>query len=157
MQFAHARCLAEELEMLGVSARKDLPADVAWPEGFADVFDFAYSAGPAARPQEFDQINRIGGDQPHFNYPLRNIPEDAYKVVSSRGGAPGHSQITQLTMQQAIREAFPGAIYLHMAKGWRVNDWRSSSFDKTIRVNPTRSRNIPQPLIRTYVNFGFAV
>ncbi|MDE0279743.1 MAG: DEAD/DEAH box helicase [Gammaproteobacteria bacterium] len=154
MQFAHARCLAEELEMLGVSARKDLPADVTWPEGFSEVFDFAYSAGPAARPREFDQINRIGGDQPHFNYPLRNVPEDAYKVVASRGGVMGPSQIAQLTIQQAIREAFPGAIYLHMAKGWRVHDWRTSSFDKTIRVRSTKSRTLPQPLIRTYVNFG---
>ena len=62
--------------------------------------------------------------------------------------------MAQLTVQQAIREAFPGAIYLHMAKGWRVNDWRSTSFDRTIRVNPTKSPIIPRPLIRTFVNFS---
>ena len=59
--------------------------------------------------------------------------------------------MAQLTVQQAIREAFPGAIYLYMAKGWR-----STSFDRTIRVNPTRSPILPQPLIRTFVNFGLA-
>ncbi len=154
MQFAHARCLAEELEMLGVTGRKELPRNMTWPEGFAEVFDFAYPGGPAARPREFDQINRIGGDQPHFNYPLRNVPEDAYKVVHSRGGPTGPAHVAQLTVQQAIREAFPGAIYLHMAKGWRVHDWRSTSFDRTIRVNPTKSPILPQPLIRTFVNFG---
>ena len=111
MQFAHARCLAEELEMLGVTGRKALPTTVQWPEGFAEVFEFGYAGGPAARPREFDQINRIGGDQPHFNYPLRNVPEDAYKVVHSRGGPAGSADVARLTVQQAIREAFPGAIY----------------------------------------------
>ena len=154
MQFAHARCLAEELEMLGVTGRKELPTNVTWPEGFAEVFEFAYAGGLAARPREFDQINRIGGDQPHFNYPLRNVPEDAYKVVHSRGGPTGPAYVAQLTVQQAIREAFPGAIYLHMAKGWRVHEWRSSSFDRMIRVSPTKSPILPQPLIRTFVNFG---
>ena len=154
MQFAHARCLAEELEMLGVTGRKELPTNVIWPKGFTEVFDFAYPGGPAARPREFDQINRIGGDQPHFNYPLRNVPEEAYKVVHSRGGPTSQQPVAQLTVQQAIREAFPGAIYLHMARGWRVHDWRSSSFDRTIQVNPTTSPILPRPLIRTFVNFA---
>ena len=154
VQFAHARCLAEELEMLGVPGRKALPAAVAWPDGFADVFEFAYPGGPAARPREFDQINRIGGDQPHFNYPLRQVPEDAFKVVHSRGGPAGPADVARLSVQQAIREAFPGAIYLHMAKGWRVHEWRSTSFDRTIRVSPTKSPILPQPLIRTFVNFS---
>ena len=154
MQFAHARCLAEELEMLGVTGRKALQKEVIWPDGFAEVFDFAYTGGPAARPREFDQINRIGGDQPHFNYPLRNVPEDAYKVIHSRGGPTGPVHVASVTVQQAIREAFPGAIYLHMAKGWRVHEWRSSTFDRAIRVSPTKSPILPQPLIRTFVNFG---
>ena len=125
-----------------------------WPDGFAEVFDIAYAGSPAARPREFDQMNQIGGDQPHFNYPLRSVPEDAYKVVHTRGGPTGPAHVAQLTVQQAIREAFPGAIYLHMARGWRVHDWRSTSFDRTIRVNPTTSPILPQPLIRTFVNFG---
>ena len=62
--------------------------------------------------------------------------------------------MAQLTVQQAIREAFPGAIYLHMASGWRVRDWQSTPFDRRIRVNPTRSLILPKPLIRTFVNFS---
>ena len=156
MQFAHARCLAEELEMLGVRGKKALPTAVSWPEGFTEVFEFAYSGGPAARPREFDHIYRIGSDQPHFNYPLRNVPEDAFKVVNRRSSGPVSSpaDVARLTVQQAIREAFPGAIYLHMAKGWRVYEWRSTSFEKAIRVSPTKSLTPPQPLIRTFVNFS---
>ena len=62
--------------------------------------------------------------------------------------------VARLSVQQAIREAFPGAIYLHMAKGWRVHEWRSTSFERAIRVSPTKSPMLPQPLIRTFVNFS---
>ena len=154
MQFAHARCLAEELEMLGVNGHKAPPVSVTWPDGFAEIFEFAHPGGRAARPRQFDTINRIGGDQPHFNYPLRNVPEDAYKVVHGRGGPTGPADVARLTVQQAIREAFPGGIYLHMAKGWRVHEWRSTSFDRAIRVSPTKSPIQPRPLIRTFVNFS---
>ena len=152
VQFAHARCLVDELEMLGVPGRKALPRGVVWPDGFAEVFEFADPGGRAARPREFDQIHRIGGDQPHFNYPLRHVPEGAFQVVHSRFG--GDTIVARLTLQQAIREAFPGATYLHMAEGWRVHEWRSTAFDRTIRVSPARSPMLPKPLIRTFVNFS---
>ena len=152
VQFAHARCLADELEMLGITRRRGLPLGVAWPDGFAEVFEFADPGGRAARPREFDQINRIGGDQPHFNYPLRHVPEGAFQVVHSRFG--GDAIVARLTLQQAIREAFPGATYLHMAEGWRVHEWRSTVFDRTIRVSPAKSPILPRPLIRTFVNFS---
>jgi DEAD/DEAH box helicase domain-containing protein len=57
-----------------------------------------------------------------------------------------------LTLQQAIREAFPGAIYLHLAKGWKVYEWRSTAWDRAIRVGDTPSRAFPKPLLRTFVN-----
>lgn len=150
VQFTHARCLADELEMLGVTGRKALPLVAAWPDGFAEVFEFADPGGRVARPREFDQINRIGGDQPHFNYPLRHVPEGEFQVVHSRFD----KEVARLTLQQAIREAFPGATYLHMAKGWRVHEWRSTAFDRTIRVSPAKSPILPKPLIRTFVNFS---
>ena len=65
IQYAHARCLADELEMLGVNGKKVLPGFVEWPEGFKSVFEFAYIGGPSARPREFDPIHRIGQDAPH--------------------------------------------------------------------------------------------
>ena len=71
--------------MLGVTGQKALPPAVAGPEGFAEVFEFAHPSGLAARPREFEQINRIGCDQPHFKYLLRQVPEDAFKLVHSRG------------------------------------------------------------------------
>ena len=75
-------------------------------------------------------------------------------MVHARGGQTGSAEVASLTVQQAIREAFPGAIYLHMARGWRVHEWRNTPYDRTIRATPTRSPMLPQPLIRTFVNFS---
>jgi DEAD/DEAH box helicase domain-containing protein len=60
IQYAHARCLAEELDMLGVTGRKVPPGFVSWPEGFREIFDFAYVGSPAVRPRAFDSINPRG-------------------------------------------------------------------------------------------------
>jgi DEAD/DEAH box helicase domain-containing protein len=152
IQYAHARCLADELEMMGASGRKTPPGFVEWPGGFKNIFDFAYIGSPAARPREFDQIHRIGGDNPHLQYPLRSVAEEGF-VIATGGGASGpQGRVGTLTLQQALREAFPGAIYLHMSKGWKVFEWRSTTWERSIRVAPTNSRAFPKPLLRTFVN-----
>lgn len=152
IQYAHARCLADELEMLGVTGRKTPPGFVDWPDGFKEIFDFSYVGSLAARPREFDPIHRIGGDNPHYQYPLRSVAEEGF-VVATGGGASGpQRRVGNLTLQQALREAFPGAVYLHMAKGWRVFEWRSNAWERAIRVGPTNSRLFPRPLLRTFVN-----
>jgi DEAD/DEAH box helicase domain-containing protein len=152
IQYAHARCLADELEMLGVTGKKVLPGFVEWPEGFKGVFEFAYIGGPSARPREFDPIHRIGQDAPHYNYPLRNVAEESFIVTTGGGRGGPQRRVGNLTLQQAIREAFPGAIYLHLAKGWKVYEWRSTAWDRAIRVGDTPSRAFPKPLLRTFVN-----
>jgi len=140
--------------MLGVTGRKVLPGFLNWPDGFKLVFEFSYVGGPSARPREFDPIHRIGGDAPHYNYPLRNVAEESF-IVSTGGGRFGPTRkVGNLNLQQAIREAFPGAIYLHMAKAWKVYEWRSTTWERAIRVGDTQSRSFPKPLLRTFVNIS---
>ena len=145
MQFAHARCLVEELENLG-KKHLALPDGVSWPSGFAEVFAFAGAGG--ARPPEFDPIHHIGGGEPHLNYPLRNVGEPSLTIVPSHGGA---DRIGTISLQQAIREAYPGAVYLHLTRGYRVFEWRNTAFDRTIKVGLTKAPGT-KPLIRTFVN-----
>lgn len=103
VQFAHSRCLAEELEAMGRKA-EGLP-DADWPQGFASTYALALPA--AARPAEFDAVAAIGADDPHRNYPLRNIGEVRYAFVE------GPERLGDIALQQAIREAYPGAVYLY--------------------------------------------
>ncbi len=154
IQYAHARCLADELEMLGVTGRRVAPSNISWPEGFKDVFDFSYPGSPSARPREFDAIALIGADQPHYNYPMRNVSEVVFRVVHGKGGPAGRSSVGDLSLQQAIREAFPGAIYLHMGRGYRVHEWQNNRLERTIRVSPTGTHASPRPLMRTFVNLS---
>jgi len=155
VQFAHARCLAEELDMCGVINRKTPPCTIEWPAGFVKVFDFAVFGGNSVRPREFDHIAQIGADAPHYNYPLRHVPEESF-VVRQGGGRQDFmpDKIGRLSLQQAIRESFPGAVYLHLAERWRVQEWRNSPWERGIRVSPTRSRAFTEPLIRTFVNLS---
>ena len=153
LQYAHARCLAEELEMLGVAGKKSLPSAVSWPDGFNRVFDFAYVHGPSARPREFDQVRLVGGDQPHYNYPLRSAAEERFSIVHGRRG-PGINRIGRINLQQAIRETFPGATYLHKAQRYRVHAWQNTLLERTIRVSPTNNPLHRRPVIRVFVNLS---
>lgn len=149
IHFAHAKCLAEELDMLGVRGRSVPPGNVDWPAGFKEVYEFARVGG--GRPREFDHIAGMGGDNPHHNYPLRNVGEENFQLTRGQGpvGRIGH-----LNLQQGIREAYPGAIYMHMGIRWRVREWRSTAWDRAIRLSPWKGRIDTRPLIRTFVNLS---
>ncbi len=151
IHFAHAKCLAEELDMLGVRGRSVPPGNVDWPSGFMDVFEFARVGGGRVRPREFDHIAGMGGDNPHHNYPLRNVGEENFQLTNGQGpvGRIGH-----LSLQQAIREAYPGGIYMHMGRRWRVREWRSTAWERAIRLSPWSGRTNTRPLIRTFVNLS---
>ena len=151
VHFAHAKCLADELEMLGVRGKSAPPRGTDWPAGFADVFEFARVGGTRARPREFDHIAGMGGDSPHHNYPLRNIGEENFQIGRGTGL---FDRIGSLTLQQAIREAYPGAVYLHNARRWRVKEWRSRAFERVIKASLIKAPINTSPLIRTFVNLS---
>ena len=145
MQFMHARCLSDELDALGA---KQTPANVTWPNGFQEVYEFARPGG--ARPREFDPIAQVGGDEPHLNYPLRNIGEISFKLQGVKN-MPGDG-IGSITLRQAIRETYPRAVYLHLGHKYRVVEWKNSAFERFIRIVNTKMRPITRPLVQTYVN-----
>lgn len=142
VQFAHSRCLAEELEAIGRKAEA-LP-DADWPQGFASIYALALPA--AARPAEFDAVAAIGADDPHRNYPLRNIGEVRYAFVE------GPERLGNIALQQAIREAYPGAVYLYRTKPYRVYEWRTTPFENVIRVGKSSFPGPTKPISRTWVN-----
>ncbi|MDE0384395.1 MAG: DEAD/DEAH box helicase [Defluviicoccus sp.] len=151
VHFAHAKCLAEELDMLGVRGRSVPPANIDWPSGFTDVYEFARVGGGRARPREFDHVARVGGDNPHHNYPLRNIGEESFQIGHGSGA---FQRIGTLTLQQAIREAYPGAIYMHLGRRWRIQEWRNTAWDRAIRASSWKAPIVTRPLIRTFVNLS---
>ena len=146
MQFAHGRCLATEQESLNAPSRT--PKSIDWPKGFNDLLTSARPGG--SRPTEFDAIASLGGDDPHHGYPLRNVGELNYKVKVHKD-ADGIGDLNQI---QALREAYPGGTYLHLASAYEVKGWYTSAFDADIRVAKTSPQRRTTPRITTWVNVG---
>ena len=147
MQFAHARCLAVELEFLG--APSTTPTRVAWPDGFREVHKMARPGGN--RSLEFDGIAEIGGDTPHHGYPLRNVGEARFQITM-RPTDPTDGKIGEVNQTQALRECYPGATYFHLLRAYKVAAWWTSGFNPSIRVTPTAPNRSTKPKITTWVN-----
>jgi DEAD/DEAH box helicase domain-containing protein len=149
MQYAHARCVVDEVEALGAST--NLPAGVNWPPGFREVFAMARPGG--ARPPEFDAIAQLGGDSPQRSYPLRNVGEVSFKIAQGDGS----DAIGDVTQSQALRECYPGASYLHLGRTYEVVTWITNSFGPpVIKVKPGSPRRSTKPRITTWINAGLA-
>ena len=146
MQFAHGRCLATEQESLGVPLRMPRCAD--WPEGFEDLYVAACPGGN--RPAEFDAVASLAGDKPHHGYPLRNVCELSYQIKIGKNT----ESIGEVSQAQALRECYPGGIYLHLAKAHEVGGWVTSTFEPYIWVKKTSPQRRTRPRIATWVNTG---
>lgn len=146
MQFAHGRCLAVELESLGAPSKT--PTQVAWPRGFSDMHAAARPGGN--RPTEYDAIAALGGDTPHYGYPLRNVGEVNFQI-KLHTNTDSFGEMSQL---QALRECYPGATYLHLAYAYEVAAWHMSSFEPFIRVKRGAPGRLTRPRITTWINTG---
>lgn len=146
MQFAHGRCFAMEQESLGAPLRPPKRGD--WPDGFEELYVAARPGGN--RPTEFDAIASLGGDNPHHGYPLRNVGELSYQIKTHMDA----DSIGDLNQVQALREAYPGGTYLHLASAYEVKRWVTSAFDAYIRVAKTSPQRRTRPRIKTWVNTG---
>lgn len=144
IQFAHARCLRDEMESLGMSASRT-PSGARWPDGFGDILKYARESWP----REFDDIAKTGGDSPHINFPLRQIGET--KIQLQIGNRSSSKEIGDIAHHQALREAFPGAHYLHNGRKYRVNGWRHGFADISILLRPIEERLPIRPLLRKSV------
>lgn len=143
IQFQQARCLIDEQQLA------DSQADTSgqWPDGFAEMVAAAQPG--ARRPADLEQIAQLGSDSPHFAYPLRNICEVSYALKSKRNL---NEPIGKIELDKALREAYPGAIYHHLKKAHRVIEWRSTSYEHSIILEPVKAAAPTQPLSRTCVS-----
>ena len=151
VQFAHARCLVDEVEVLG-GDQSSLPAGVLWPDGFGQICKFAKPNG--GRPREFDFIAQLGADAPHFNYPLRQVGEANFDIKEGRGDH--QTRVGNIATNQAIREAYPGATYLHMGRAYKVLEWSTRSFERAIRVSQANNPVQTRALLRKSVTLSLA-
>ena len=144
IQFAHARCLFDELEALGIETSR-LPGGVDWPEGFESV----YRQSRDGYPEEFVSIAQLGGDAPHFNYSLRQIGES--KATISTGPRDLALTVEETTLSQAIREAYPGATHYHNGRTYRILRWDKGFDGLIIRAQSREGLAATTPITRKVV------
>ncbi|MEA1015150.1 DEAD/DEAH box helicase [Sphingosinicella sp. LY1275] len=144
VQFQAARCLLEE-DSDGTGL-PDLADEEDWPSGFPDMLAAALPG--AIRPRDLDQLASMGCDSAHFAYPLRAICETKFALRDA------HSQeiIGTIELEKALREAYPGATYHHLRRTYRVVEWRSTSYERSILLRRVKAAQNTQALLSTQVS-----
>ncbi len=143
IQYIHALCLArrggEHDQVRGTVRDNDdteIQTAIEMPAGFLKLCRMERTGDIAA---EFRELKGAAGDRPNITYPLRSI-EASFKLALLRHGV--ETSMGTITMPQALREAYPGAVYYHKARPYRVYkvDVRSKTVylrrDKRYFTNP---------------------
>lgn len=112
LQYANALCATVELE--GRADRCDLGPFASLPSGFRDFLDNERNPREIVADDLY-VLKQRGQGGPHREFPIRSGVEKEFSVKTPDGQALG-----RLTFSQALREAYPGAIYHYMARPYRV-------------------------------------
>ena len=144
VQFAHARCLVDELKDLGAPAI--LPTLVQWPDRFSDIHQVASPGG--GMTIEFDAIAKLAGDAPHYGYLLRNVGGFNYEIKEHEN-VPKIGDVSEV---YALRECYPGATYLHNMATYEVTGIRRYGRAPFIQVRSAPFRGMTKPQLTTWVN-----
>ncbi len=122
VQYIHAMCLARPfgehdraLERVGKDpAKEEFKIYADCPKGFEKL---CRSERAGNVPPDLQNMKVDAGDTPHYAFPLRDV-ETQFSIelkqgsLSQRLGSMSHSQL--------MREAYPGAVYYHIARPYRV-------------------------------------
>ena len=103
IQYTNALCTAKELQVLN----KSLPGNALFDSVPASFREFvANEMNPTETlPQDLYVLKLEAADTPHYQFPIRSVSDRTFKVRTSQ------LNLGELTWQQALREAYPGAIY----------------------------------------------
>jgi DEAD/DEAH box helicase domain-containing protein len=82
-------------------------------------------------PADLYPLKQRGQGGPHREFPIRTAMEQEFRVADARGLPLG-----SLSFSQALREAYPGALYYYMARPYRVFGFRY----RTGEIKVKRSR-----------------
>ena len=111
-QYTNALCAAAEIGQINGSF--DRIHFKSLPDQFSAFLDNELNPTTSIAPDLYPLKQAAQGD-PHHEFPLRNGIEKNFKVVTSQGVSRG-----EVNFSQALREAYPGAVYYYMAEPHRV-------------------------------------
>jgi DEAD/DEAH box helicase domain-containing protein len=118
VMYGHALCAAREAQQ---APRYDRSAFATLPryELFDALIDNELRPTRAV-DEDLLRLKQEAQDGPHHALPLRSAGEVELQVIVAGDEA---RRLGFVTHSQALREAYPGAVYVHLGQPWRVQRW----------------------------------
>ena len=113
IQYSNALCAAVELQATGIASAADLDFH-GLPETFRDLVENELNP-TAAVDNDLYVLKQRAQANPHYEFPIRSAGEPNFEVKG-----PHDLPLGTLSYGQALREAYPGAVYYYMARPFRV-------------------------------------
>ena len=88
------------------------------------------------------ELKTKAGDTPHRTFSLRSGKETTFEIFTCAG------KIGSISFPQVMREAYPGAIYYHLATPYRVHTVKRNKAVVDVRRSP---RYTTSPLLQSNV------
>ncbi|MEF8756413.1 MAG: DEAD/DEAH box helicase [Accumulibacter sp.] len=132
LQYSQALCAAQEYAEYGGAQYNRVPLR-SLPEQFLQYLDNEINPVQGI-PDDLYPLKQRAQSGAHYEFPIRSGIEKNFAVKLR--GAPGEPRLGTLTMAQAMREGYPGAIYYYMAKPFRVVSFNY----RTAEISVTRTR-----------------
>ena len=146
--YHQALCLRQELQNLGGDSRTP-PEHCNWPAGFAAALRNAHGLPPAHLAPRSNQPEK----SPHLAHSIRSTGEEHLNILACRPLLREEELIGSISVSQAMREAYPGAVHHHYGHSYRAEQWsrRAGTNQPIIRMTPLPQspRDRTKPITRT--------
>lgn len=118
-QFQAALCLTKELSDCGIDPAKIKPGGACtWPPGFVEHYRTIASGEPLR--DHLSAMKAKAGKNPHLTFTLRTSEGKSVSVFAYSKSLGKNIVLENLSGAQYVREAYPGAIFLHNQRAYRV-------------------------------------
>lgn len=132
IQYSQALCAAQEYSDFGGDHYNKDPFQ-SLPEQFLDFLENEINPEQGI-PDDLYPLKQRAQAGPHYEFPIRSGIEKNFDVKNNR--SIGEQRLGTLTLAQALREGYPGAIYYYMAKPFRVTSLNYRTGE--ISVSPSK-------------------
>jgi len=144
IQYIHALCAAQELTEYGKHSYNRAPFS-SLPPAFARMVGNEVSPTEGIEAELYP-LKLRAQNGPHYEFALRSDSGKTFSIAERHG--PNAHALGSVNYPQALREAYPGAMYYYMARPYRVTAFSY----RTAEISVTRgSRITTQPVLQNMV------
>lgn len=145
IQYAHVLCAAIEMTAFGSRSSSAAASFLTLPPKFVNLLNNELTPNEPV-PADLYPLKQRGQNDPHHEFGLRGSVEQSFQIQS------GWRRLGEATLAQALREAYPGAIYYYLSRPYRVIRWHHGNGTISAQRSPSYTTS---PTTQTMVFPGF--